>query len=126
MVPASPTAEIGDDWLESSVGTLRVSGNDKKIQQNIKYDSQDENKQVQQAEVVGDEINAAIEEVIMSQDRGAITFEDVVVCGQEAHEWAASSGFGKKDQKPSPAQILHLICKKGDKTQWSKGKGRGY
>ena len=42
MVPASPTAKIGDDWLESSVGTLRVSGNDKKIQQNIKYDSQDE------------------------------------------------------------------------------------
>ena len=53
--------------------------------------------------------------MIMSQDRGAITFEDVEVCGQEAHEWAASSGFGKKDQKPSPAQILRLICKKGTK-----------
>ena len=30
-VPASPTAEIGDTWLESSVGTPGVSGDDEEI-----------------------------------------------------------------------------------------------
>ena len=76
-VPASPTAEIGDTRLESSVGTPRVGGDDEEIQQNNKNDSQDENVQDRQAEVVGDELDAAIEEVITSHIQGSITFEDV-------------------------------------------------
>ena len=39
MVPASPTAEIGDTRLESSVGTPRLSGDDEEIQQNNKLES---------------------------------------------------------------------------------------
>ena len=35
-VSASPTAEIGDTRLESSVGTPRVGGDDEEIQQNNK------------------------------------------------------------------------------------------
>ena len=49
---ASPTAEIRDTRLESSVGKPRVSGDDEEIQQNNTNDSQDENEKVEQAEVV--------------------------------------------------------------------------
>ena len=75
MVPASPTAEIGDTRLESNVERPRVSGDDVEIQQNNKADSQDENVQVEQAKVDGDELRAATKEVIISQDKKTIALK---------------------------------------------------
>ena len=126
MVSASPTAEIEDTQLESSNGTSMVSGDDEKIQQNNKNDNQDKNENVKQAEVVRDKLDAAIKEVIISQDKRAITFEDIEMIieyvDKKLMDGLPQADLAKSTKSPVQRKFIILSAKKGTKRNAIKEK----